>query len=70
MSIIRKKLVTDEFMRPVAVLIEYADWLRIEEALGIRGNGCPPTDLSQHAGKLDWPVDGLAYQNEVRGEWD
>ena len=32
---IRKKLVTDEQHRPVAVQIDYADWLEIERRLGL-----------------------------------
>ena len=30
---IKKKLVTDEAMRPVAVLIDYEDWQKIEQLL-------------------------------------
>jgi len=34
----------------------------------------PPTtarkvNIMQYAGKINWPVDGLAYQHEVRDEW-
>lgn len=32
---IHKKIVTDEAMRPVAVQIDYADWLEIERQLGL-----------------------------------
>ncbi len=27
-------------------------------------------DINQFSGKINWPVDGLAYQKEVRAEWD
>ncbi|MEI2581807.1 hypothetical protein [Scytonema sp. PRP1] len=30
---VNKKIVTDEEMRPVAVLIDYQDWQRIEQIL-------------------------------------
>lgn len=30
---VRKKIVSDEAMRPVAVLIDYEDWQRIERLL-------------------------------------
>jgi len=66
---IRKHIVTDEDNHPVAVQIDYEDWRRIEDALCRAGNAKPPTDLSRHIGKLDWPVDGLEYQGKVRSEW-
>jgi hypothetical protein len=28
-----------------------------------------PVDIMQYAGKIHWPMDGLAYQYEVREEW-
>ena len=67
---IRKQIITDKSNRPVAVRIEYDDWCRIEEAL--KGNGAekPPTDLSRHIGKLNWPVDGLAFQHQIRSAWN
>jgi hypothetical protein len=27
-------------------------------------------DLMQFSGTLDWPEDGLAYQQNIRNEWD
>ncbi len=36
MSPIRLKIVTDEGAQPVAVQIEYADWLEIQRLLGLR----------------------------------
>jgi hypothetical protein len=33
---IHKRLVTDENMKPIAVQIDYGDWLRIEKAMGIQ----------------------------------
>ena len=67
---IRKRILTDEANRPIAVQIEYADWCKIEEALGGNGTEKPPTDLARHIGKLDWPVDGLEYQREIRSTWN
>ncbi|MFH0982147.1 MAG: hypothetical protein V2A79_11470 [Planctomycetota bacterium] len=69
MQAIRKRIVTNENMQPVAVQIEYADWLRIERLLDLRGDGKALTDLSRHVGRLDWPIDGLEYQRRVRSEW-
>lgn len=61
MSLIHKKILTDENKRPVAVQIDYAEWLEIEKKLDPHTVTKPPTDLSAHVGKLDWPVDGLEY---------
>ena len=66
---VRKKIVTDEAMRPVAVQIDYEDWIGIARALGLESANPPITDLSAHSGRLDWPVDGLEYQHSVRSEW-
>jgi hypothetical protein len=67
---LRKRIVTDETNRPVAVQIDYADWCKIEEALGGTVMAKSPTDLARHMGKLDWPVDGLEYQQRVRSAWN
>ncbi len=36
MHVIRKKIVTDEDSRPVAIRIDYEDWLEIEHLLKSR----------------------------------
>jgi len=69
MSAIPKHLVTDEHLRPIAVQIPYNEWLEIERRLNGNQSSRPPTDLSRHAGKLDWPLDGLDYQQQIRSEW-
>jgi hypothetical protein len=66
---IRPKIITDQDQQPIAVQIDYAEWLRIAALLNLGPNGKPPTDLSRHAGTLAWPVDGLDYQQRVRSEW-
>lgn len=65
---IAKKLVTDENLRPVAVQIEYSDWLKIERALGLES---PPrvTDLSRFSGVLKLTEDPLEFQKRMRSEW-
>lgn len=70
MQYVARKLVTDEEMRPVAVQIDYADWLEIEQRLTLPHPLRESTDLARHIGKLDWPVDGLEYQRQMRSEWD
>jgi len=47
---IRKKILTDEADRPVAVQIHYSDWLEIERSLNLRGDHSRATDLSRHDG--------------------
>ena len=63
---VRKRIVTDEANRPVAVQIDYEDWCRIEQALRLSGGEAPVGDLSRFAGVLDWGEDGVAYQRRVR----
>ncbi len=64
-----KRIITDENDRPIAVQVDYGDWVRIEQELRLNGGQKPPTNLAVHAGRVDWPVDGLDYQRSVRGEW-
>jgi hypothetical protein len=74
---IRKKLVTDEEDRPVAVLIEYEDWKEIERLLSsFEGRPLPaPTrddfDAALEAAEGIWKGgDGLEYQRRIRDEWE
>ncbi len=53
MQIVRKQLVTDEQHRPVAVQINYDDWLRIEQQLKIQAPPVPAVDLSRYAGTVN-----------------
>ena len=70
MNGVRKRIVTDEQMRPVGVLIDYADWLRIEKLLANASPSEQETDLSPFAGTLTWGEDGVAYQRRAREEWE
>lgn len=72
---IRKKLVTDEEDRPVAVLIDYEDWKEIERALLDRGGGesTRRDDFERRALAVrgSWTEgDGLEYQRRIRSEWE
>ena len=70
---LRKKVITDDQMRPVAVQIDYADWVEIERQLSESespGRDTRPIDLSPFSGTLRWGEDGVAYQRRVREEWD
>ncbi|MEG4506247.1 hypothetical protein QUA81_21620 [Microcoleus sp. F6_B4] len=68
---VRKKLVTDEAMRPVAVLIDYEDWQKIEqllETLIIQKK--EKSNLAKYAGVIKLTQDPLEYQRQIREEWD
>lgn len=76
MDAIRKKIVTDEESRPVAVQIDYEDWLEIERLLeGLEAKE-PETGGSGYRELLEktrgsWKHgDGLEYQIRIREEWD
>lgn len=73
---IHKRIVTDENRRPVAVQIDYDDWLEIERQLNLEPVGEPPaeeeTPLSELADDAapHWQGgDGLEYQRRIREEW-
>jgi len=66
---IRKRVVHDESMRPVAVIVDYDDWLEIERLLDQRER-TEAVDLSRHAGSVNLSEEPLAYQKRVRAEWD
>jgi hypothetical protein len=68
---IPKKIVTDEALKPVAVQIDYADWLEIERWLELRSDAVdgPITDLLEYSGVIPLTEDPLVYQARMRGEW-
>ncbi len=70
MSVIHKKIVTDETMHPVAVQIDYSDWLKIEKKLGLKKAVTKKSSsLSQFSGKIKLKEDPLKYQKKIREEW-
>lgn len=69
MRAIRKRIVTDEQAQPVAVQIDYADWLQIEKELGLRNGGAPSVALEHFRGAIRLSEDPVAYQDRIRGEW-
>jgi len=66
---IRKSVVTDESMRPIAVQIDYADWLEIERLLDLRSDDGKKLDVSRFVGVMALDEEPLEYQARVRGEW-
>jgi hypothetical protein len=68
MPAIRKKIVSDEDWKPVAVIVDYDDWLEIERLLGLTGDE-KPTDISRFIGTIHLTEDPLEYQQRIREEW-
>ncbi|BAZ10463.1 hypothetical protein NIES4071_22790 [Calothrix sp. NIES-4071] len=67
---IPKKIVTDEAMRPVAVLIDYQDWQRIEQILNAyQSDEQTSVDLNRYAGSINLSQEPLEYQHQSRDEW-
>jgi len=66
MAPVRKRILTDESNRPIAVQIDYEDWCRIEAALGQSNAETHDQDLSRFSGTLSWGEDAVAYQRRVR----
>jgi hypothetical protein len=67
---IRKKMLTDKAERPIAVQIDYNDWLEIERSLNLQGEeDIRNTDLSAHEGVISLTEEPLGYQSRIRQEW-
>ena len=69
MLVLNKKIVTDESLKPIAVQINYADWLKIERLLNLR-NTPKIIDLSSYSGSIKLTEDPLDYQKRIRSEWE
>ena len=79
MKHIRKHILTDEANQPVAVQIEYQDWLEIEKALAtVNGKPASATSLNggtnkkspnDFRGTIELTEDPMDYQRRVRSEW-
>ncbi|MBD2628240.1 MULTISPECIES: hypothetical protein [Trichormus] len=67
---INKKIVTDAAMQPVAVLIDYQDWQKIEQILNVyQLQQQANSDLNKYAGIIKLTQDSLEYQQQIRDEW-
>ena len=64
-----KKILRDESQRPVAVQIDYSDWIEIERHLNLRNEEGQSTDLSGYEGVITLTEDPLDYQARIRQEW-
>lgn len=67
---IARKIVTDEQQKPVAVLIDYADWVEIEKILETQAPSAKPTNLAHWAGTIELKEDPMELQRRWREEWD
>ncbi len=66
----KKKIVTDEAMHPVAVLIDYQDWQQIEKILAAyQLLQKEELNLNQYTGVIKLNQDPLEYQQQIRDEW-
>lgn len=66
MSRFQKKIVTDESMNPVAVLIDYQDWQKIEKILEEHQS---KINFAQYKGTLQLTEEPLQFQKRIRNEW-
>jgi hypothetical protein len=66
---IKKKILTDGAERPIAVQIDYSDWLEIERSLNLLVDHAVETDLSSYEGIITLTEDPLEYQSRIRQEW-
>jgi PHD/YefM family antitoxin component YafN of YafNO toxin-antitoxin module len=73
---LKKQIVTDEAMKPVAVIINYQDWQQIEAMLQRyweEQNDANSPDVSaalaSYAGSITLTLDPLEYQQQERNAW-
>lgn len=69
MKPIKKRIVTDDSMQPIAVIIDYQDWQAIEKILEHYQQQNTESDLAAYAGVIQLTVDPLDYQQQIRDEW-
>ena len=69
MNSIKKQFLYDEAQNPVKVILDYSEWLKIEQALG--GEDLEPNGsfLNAYAGKIRFGGDALEIRREMRAEW-
>jgi hypothetical protein len=67
MRAISKKIVHDEHMRPVAVQINYKDWLEIEKILECQKKR-KTMSINKHAGVIRLSEDPVSFQRRMREE--
>jgi len=66
---IKKQFLYDEEQHPVKVLLDYSEWLKIEQALGGKALEANGHLLNSFAGKIHFGADPLEIQRAMRAEW-
>lgn len=75
---LKKQIVTDEAMKPVAVIINYQDWQQIEVVLqkywqeqnsNSENSADVSAVLASYAGSITLTIDPLEYQQQERNAW-
>jgi len=69
MPTIHKKILLDEASNPVAVQIDYSDWLEIARRLGIEAKTGESAALERFEGAIALTEDPKIFQERVRREW-
>ena len=62
-------LLLDEASKPVAVQIDYADWIEIARRLGIEPKTGESVALQRFEGTIALTEDPKIFQEQVRREW-
>ncbi len=65
---IKKKILTDENNHPIAVQIDYQDWLEFEKILKLHA-AKSSANLEAFSGKITLSEDPLSLQKKIREEW-
>jgi len=66
---IHKKIVLNEHNEPVEVILDYAEWSKIERLLDPVQHGMIREKLKDYAGIMHIEEEPLLYQRRVRSEW-
>jgi hypothetical protein len=70
MMLVEKRIVANANMQPVAIQINYYDWLKIEQLLNLQDQTPSPRNkLAKHAGVIQLTEEPLVFQQRIRGEW-
>ncbi len=70
MKIVSKRILSDENGRPIAVQMDYDEFVRFEKAV----ESVEPRDAYERmmsaVGTVKWDEDPVEYQRRLRDEWD
>lgn len=67
---IHKKILSDEKMHPIAVQIDYKDWLKIEKDLQFLHTKKKKIHMTDYFNTIELTEDPLKYQKKIRDEWE